>query len=426
MPLKNTDFFEDRHYDYCLSHKIPYFGRRMAALQGNPVRHAYMDRLVSLECRNGVSRFNILEIGSWAGGSAITWALALLKYNKGDGVVLCVDPWCQYFDSLGYSEMSETSQETYSEMERAMSQSSIFNLFLHNVKSANCDGLVIPVKGFSDKALPLLGHGCFDLVYVDGDHSYGSVLKDLHNSAALVSDGGVLCGDDLELQAHQIDLDYARKHKDKDYICDLGANEHYHPGVSLAVHEFFGEVSSKEGFWAMRRRGDRWEKVKIPDIPSDEMAIPGHFALPPSYQKEPSLVEWRYKGYGIVKYQYDFYALSHSLGPVDLLSLDGDAINKLRKDLLCFVGDSLAGVKSQIDNSGFCPYPELLESGYKGFNILRYKKDCMALSISLGHVDLTQTDEKVLDGYVENDLCVTGSSPEEVKNSIDKISGKAS
>ena len=66
---------EYRYYSYCMSNNKPYFGKVMWASQGDPVRHAYMQCLVRAQCRDrGEKPFLILEIGSWAGGSAITWA----------------------------------------------------------------------------------------------------------------------------------------------------------------------------------------------------------------------------------------------------------------------------------------------------------------------------------------------------------------
>ena len=41
----------------------------------------------------------------------------------------------------------------------------------------------------------------FDLIYPDGDHSYHGVSVDIDNCCSLVRDGGILCGDDLEIQA---------------------------------------------------------------------------------------------------------------------------------------------------------------------------------------------------------------------------------
>jgi tetratricopeptide (TPR) repeat protein len=122
----------------------------------------------------------------------------------------------------------------------------------------------------------LLGEQKFDLAFVDGDHSYSSALNDIENSAPLVAEAGVICGDDLELQIHQLDVQHARENNQKDYVMDPKTQSKYHPGVSLAVGEFFGEVSAWEGFWAMRKRNGRWEKVELHTTTVRPPPVPEH------------------------------------------------------------------------------------------------------------------------------------------------------
>ena len=88
--------------------------------------------------------------------------------------------------------------------------------------------------------LPALPRNYFDLVFVDGDHSYAAVLADIQAAGGLIKDGGVLCGDDLERQSFEIDQAYARTQIDSDYIRDPRSGHEYHPGVTLAVGELFG------------------------------------------------------------------------------------------------------------------------------------------------------------------------------------------
>ena len=189
------------------------------------------------------------------GGSAIIWAESVKKY--GNGIVICVDPWKDYID------LTKNKERIYQTMSKALTKGRILNLFLHNVQALKHDDIVFALKGPSDKILPLLKSSQFDIIFIDGDHTYHQVLKDLNNSSRLVADGGILCGDDLELQTFEIDLENAKKNMARDYILDLKNNRWFHPGVTLAVGEFFGEVSVYEGFWAMRKHGISWEKVEL-------------------------------------------------------------------------------------------------------------------------------------------------------------------
>ena len=78
-----VDISSLKHFKYCIDNREPYFGVGLMARQGTLIRYAYMDKLVAQEClnRNGKS-YNILEIGSYAGMSTVTWAKAIQKYNK--------------------------------------------------------------------------------------------------------------------------------------------------------------------------------------------------------------------------------------------------------------------------------------------------------------------------------------------------------
>jgi len=127
-----------------------------------------------------------------------------------------------------------------------------------------------------------MGAGQFDLVFVDGAHTYHQVLQDLTNSARLLRDGGILCGDDLELQAAQVDMQFTLQNTQSDFIQDPKTGKWYHPGVTRALAGYFGhqEVSAWEGFWAMRVRGTggdevNWERVAI-EMGNLDVVVPEH------------------------------------------------------------------------------------------------------------------------------------------------------
>jgi len=253
----------------CLANSKPYFGPVMASLQGSPRRHGYMQGIVELECSHGDrGYYRILEIGSWAGGSAITWADAIKKFNGGQGSVICVDPWIRY--NLG------GEGGTYDVMDQALKRGEIIHLFLHNIRASGHEDIVRLIRARSDEILPLFRPNQFDLVFVDGEHTYQQVLKDLENAAPLLRDGGILCGDDLELQVSEIDVKYAKEKADSDYIREPKTNKWFHPGVTLAVADWFGEVSAWEGFWAMRKRGQGWEKVVAEKLDLGDVRVPEH------------------------------------------------------------------------------------------------------------------------------------------------------
>ncbi|HVG02002.1 MAG TPA: class I SAM-dependent methyltransferase, partial [Nitrospira sp.] len=276
------------YYQFCREHRRPYFGRVMWASQGLPLRHVVMQELVRLESiRRGTDPIQILEVGSWAGGSAITWAEALTRFHRANGRVVCVDPWKPYFD---ISKRPDAA--VYREMSEALAKETIYDLFLHNIASAGHALLVLPLRGASTVMLPALPRNYFDLVFVDGDHSYRAVLADITAASELIKDGGILCGDDLERQCSEIDQVYARTQIDSDYIRDPRSGHEYHPGVTLAVGELFGEVSHVVGCWAVRKRGTGWERLDMSNILCSPDRIPAHLTRRDP-ANDPEFQRWR-------------------------------------------------------------------------------------------------------------------------------------
>jgi len=256
-------------YRYCVCTDRPYFGRVLASNQGSLDRYEFMHHLVQLENgRKTWPGYNIMEIGSWAGGSAIVWADAIRKYNHGKGRVICVDLWESYFD------LSKDRDIIYRIMSRAARTGKIMNLFLHNMRTSGFADHVLSFKGPSDEVLPLLQPDTFALVYIDAAHAYDNVIRDIRNAAPLVQKGGILCGDDLEMQVSECDPEFAEKNKQRDYLMDPKTQKRFHPGVAVAVHEFFGEVSCWSGFWAMRKTKGGWEKISMDENRPRDIALP--------------------------------------------------------------------------------------------------------------------------------------------------------
>lgn len=228
-----------------------YIGAIYGANQTHFHRKPIMQELVDKELEKSSSKipFRILEIGSWAGESAILWAQACKKQKK--GLVYCIDTW-------------KASSNAPPIMKDAVVRSKIFPLFLHNLKVAKVDDYVVVLKGTSDELSEIIKPMSFDIVYIDGDHSYTQFKKDLLSYKELVKDGGILCGDDLELTYDLvIDKKYAKKHCDEDKIINPNTQEYYHPGITLAIYEVFGDVSQKNGFWAMRKEKNKWKEVLL-------------------------------------------------------------------------------------------------------------------------------------------------------------------
>lgn len=239
------------------------------AILSAPVRHVFMMGVVwYLTKGKPQENMQVLEIGSWVGASALSWAQGLKLHNGAKGTITCVDAWKPFFNRETHKD------EVYVTMEIALGTETAYQLFSHNIstipESITCQHL----RGNSQNILPLLRENSFDIIFIDADHAYTPVLKDIKNSLALVKEGGIICGDDLNLQLHQVDASKTKQHAEADFIKDDKANRNYHPGVTLAVAELFGEVSVWGGFWAMQKRGNKWYKISLAGMP---ICFPEHF-----------------------------------------------------------------------------------------------------------------------------------------------------
>jgi len=228
--------------------KQPYFGSYFCARQIWPDRYPIMRKLIDQELKMGGFSYKVLEIGSWAGQSAILWALVCKEKKK--GMVFLIDTW----------RAAENSPEV---MKRAVEKNRIFKLFLHNIEKSGVKDYIVPIKGSSDTVAEILKPEIFDFVYIDGDHAYTQFKRDLLNYIKVVKVNGILCGDDLELHPNEIDILNAKEHCEDDFILDPKSKKYFHPGIVLAINEVFGDVSMKNGFWAMRKTKDGWEAVNL-------------------------------------------------------------------------------------------------------------------------------------------------------------------
>ena len=322
-------------YKYLASLKLhrPYFGPRCASRQGNPIRHRYMPALVTTwaEAHPGAP-CHVLEIGSWTGGSAITWAKAL-DHAGIDGKVVCVDKWEVRFDA------PTNVDEIYREMTRVATSGEAERLFWHNVRAAGVDKRIVLLRGLSQEVLPLLEPRHFAVVFVDGSHMYEDVVHDIRHARTLVQDGGIVCGDDLDLQRNECSekglLNGISQHTD--YQLDERTGQWYHPGVTAAVDEMFGRVSVWEGFWAMQRAGDTWHSV---DLAAIEDAPPAH--LRSTEEAVPELIAEGINGYNIVKVEDAYVGLPASIGP---LRIDNEP-SLIEAMGITFVGTSIDDVKT--------------------------------------------------------------------------------
>ena len=391
----------------------PYFGPALRSLQGPPERHQYILPVV----KHVVSRspIAILEIGSWAGASAISWASAIRRLDL-QGRVQCVDSWLPYFDS-GRFENSH-----YRRMNRAAENGTIYQLFQHNIACSGFADIIDATVGKSREILPALPAASFDIVYVDGSHMLDDARFDIREALRLVKSGGIVCGDDLELQAAELDAAELEgdAHSGEDYVFSTCKGEGYHPGVTLAVGAEIGPVNAWEGFWAVESDGETRRSVTL-DLSVAE--VPDHVA------SAMVTFEGRTHGHELISYRGKHFAFARSLGTPDLaLELLGE------DDLppLVFTGNSIAEVREKMQRhdaespayaddpgSELQPVPKLVES-YRGYNLVRFQNYAYGLRRSLGHVDVAEGNDALESRFSRRDAII-GDSLERIRAQVDLI-----
>lgn len=119
----------------------------------------------------------IVEFGSLHGRSTRAMADNMLNGSK----LWAVDPWAgDYYDEDG----GKVPISTY-----------VMPYFKQNLADHIKVGKVIPVREFSYRfKLPFQ----VDMVFIDGDHKYETVIKDIKKAFELLKDGGLICGHDYE------------------------------------------------------------------------------------------------------------------------------------------------------------------------------------------------------------------------------------
>ncbi len=249
--------------------KLPYFGIWMESGQGNPLRHSYMREAVkrcaserASENRNLGQPFRVLEVGAYAGASAIEFATALREAKVEDFIIYSVDAWDAYLDT------QKNNRLQYHLMNFNLARGNVLRLFIRNVRAAGVAQDCRQFRGRSDEILPMLLPEQFDFVYIDADHTPAAVQNDLRQSLRLLKPGGSLSGDDLERQMAELDADFVESHADSDIAMDPKSSRIFHPGVTIAVHNFFGrKVTNYDGFWVVGWTGQEFVDVELPSGP---------------------------------------------------------------------------------------------------------------------------------------------------------------
>ena len=210
-------------------------------------------KILDFKQKNNLKTINLLEIGTWAGFSTI-------RFSKiPDIKVLAVDPWEIYTE---INQISYSPEGTRSKMRKAIEENKIIKFFKKNTQ--NIDNISF-IRERSENAFKLFKENYFDVIYIDGDHSYNGVYKDIKGALEIIKKPGLICGDDLEKQVFELDKSFLDKESD-DFI-DYKAFDYsmppsysfkskkqinFHIGVTFAVNNLLGRVEESHGAWVKK------------------------------------------------------------------------------------------------------------------------------------------------------------------------------
>lgn len=130
-----------------------------------------------------IAPIQMLEIGSWQGGSA-TWSLDKVLAPRG-GRLTCVDT---------FEGSSEHTAWIHSIGDR------IESIFDHNIKSSGHSSLCRKIIGRSHDVLRQLYAERFHFIYIDGAHEARYVIEDAILSYGMLFSGGYLLFDDYDFK----------------------------------------------------------------------------------------------------------------------------------------------------------------------------------------------------------------------------------
>jgi predicted O-methyltransferase YrrM len=322
-----------------------------------------------------------LEVGTWLGESA---AILGKVAQCHDGHLFCVDWWKGSYGT----ELYGTAQ-----------REDIFSRFWAGICEQGLENTVVPIRGRSDLAAAILKEGAFDLVFIDGDHRYGGVLRDIQAYSNVVRSGGILCGHDCEGRIHDFERSFLDQGKEADYFQTV------HCGIVLAVGETFEKYSINHSIWSVRRRsqGSGWDPTDIafPDI-EDRLQQP-----------PPPLCYTR--TYALFRYGKNVYAVPHAL-------LQGLDITRkaLREHPDVLRSKSMESLLAQLNEPPIGDDLPALIGNHEGYNLVRYDERVYAVSVELGPLDLRSLDAPRLNELLAQHTLVVADNVPQAQHLVDR------
>ncbi len=146
------------------------------------------------EQRESYQNWVMLEIGSYMGESTQIFASSGLFR----GGIVCVDKWSG--DPVW--EKGDQRAPIHDWENDLIDWDTVKNEFSRNTRFFPNVHEILPIRGDSHGDFTSFNPDLrFDFIYIDGDHTYDSVIKDIKKSLTLLKEGGIISGHDYDTEA---------------------------------------------------------------------------------------------------------------------------------------------------------------------------------------------------------------------------------
>lgn len=125
----------------------------------------------------------LVEVGSWLGRS-VAFLANISESNNSNNKIYAIDNW----DGLEPNYMEEIKQK-YGK--------SIFEIFKDNMRDCGFENVVTPIVSCSWEAAEKFENESCDFIFIDADHAYESVKKDILAWYPKLKPNGVFAGHDI-------------------------------------------------------------------------------------------------------------------------------------------------------------------------------------------------------------------------------------
>ena len=175
----------------------------------------------------------VIEVGSWKGCSSAVIASVIKTVG---GTLWCIDHWQGNTGVRAHEEASHRD---------------ILAVFRANMRSLGFFDIVYPIVADSLSASRMMNDNIADIVFIDADHHYQAVKRDIAIWLPKVKKGGIISGHDCEVKYSELSSEGQKQLLDDS---DKGTDfEHgLHAGVIRAVWETFKsgfEILPQSSIW---------------------------------------------------------------------------------------------------------------------------------------------------------------------------------